>query len=272
MNPEGDRREVLRDGELTILGRIRSASNATFLCESTLGESTVHCVYKPVAGEQPLWDFPDGTLAGREVCAYLVSAQLGWNVVPYTMIREGPAGPGMLQLWVEQPGDTDDTGDPETRPNLVDLFPVGAPREGYLPVLRAYDHVGDEVILMHADDVALRRMAVFDVLVNNADRKGGHILSGVDGRVYGVDHGVCLHVENKLRTVLWGWAGKPVDDETLEAVAGLADALSGSLRDELDTQITRAEIGALRARTSALLDTPVMPAPDRHRPIPWPAF
>jgi len=269
MNPAGDRGEVLRDGELTVLGRIRSASNATFLCEATLGDSSVHCVYKPVAGEQPLWDFPDGTLAGREVCAYLVSRQLGWNIVPHTVIREGPAGPGMVQLWVEQPGDTDDAA---TRHDLVDLFPVGTPRAGYLQVLRAYDHTGDEVVLMHADNVALRRMAVFDVLVNNADRKGGHILSGVDGRVYGVDHGLCMHVENKLRTVLWGWAGKPVDDETLEAVAGLADALCGSLRDELEGQITGSEIGALRTRVRALLDTPVMPAPNRHRPIPWPAF
>ncbi|MEE6177695.1 SCO1664 family protein [Mycobacterium sp. 050134] len=266
-----DEREVLRDGELTVLGRIRSASNATFLCEATLGEATVHCVYKPVAGEAPLWDFPDGTLAGRELSAYLVSRQLGWNIVPYTVIRDGPNGPGMLQLWVDQPGDAADS-DPPPGPDLVDLFPVGKPGRGYLPVLRAYDYAGDEVILMHADDARLRRMAVFDVLVNNADRKGGHILCGVDGRVYGVDHGVCLHVENKLRTVLWGWAGKPVDDEALEAVAGLAEALAGSFGDELAGRITRAEVTALRKRALALLKNPVMPGPNRHRPIPWPAF
>ena len=124
---------------------------------------------------------------------------------------------------------------------------------------------------MHADDDRLRRMAVFDVLINNADRKGGHILTGVDGQVYGVDHGVSLHVEDKLRTVLWGWAGKPVDDETLEAVAGLRDALAAtSARAVLPHH--RAEIAALRARAVALLDNPVMPTPDRRRPIPWPAF
>ena len=105
MTQRPDDREVLRRGELTVLGRIRSASNATFLCESTLDDHSVHCVYKPVAGEQPLWDFPDGTLAGRELGAYLVSTQLGWNIVPYTIIRHGPAGRGMLQLWVDQPGD-----------------------------------------------------------------------------------------------------------------------------------------------------------------------
>ncbi|WP_336603276.1 SCO1664 family protein [Mycobacterium avium] len=281
MTPRYDDREVLRDGELTVIGRIRSASNATFLCEATLGDRAVHCVYKPVAGEAPLWDFPDGTLAGRELGAYLVSTQLGWNLVPYTVIRDGPAGPGMLQLWVRQPGDAvgevSEAGEsgaeqPDPGPDLVDLFPVGASPPGYLPVLRAYDYAGDEVVLMHADDPGLRRMAVFDVLVNNADRKGGHILCGVDGRVYGVDHGVCLHVENKLRTVLWGWAGKPVDDDTLAAVACLAEALTGPFGDELAEQITRAEIAALRLRAHALLDNPVMPGPNRHRPIPWPAF
>ncbi|KZS52943.1 phosphatidylinositol kinase [Mycobacterium kansasii] len=271
MNPSNDDCEVLRDGELTVLGRIRSASNATFLCESTLGDTTVHCVYKPVAGEQPLWDFPDGTLAGRELSAYLVSTWLGWNIVPYTVIRDGPAGPGMLQLWVRQPGDSL-AADARPGPDLVDLFPTGKPQPGYLPVLRANDYAGDEDVLMHADDDRLRRMAVFDVLVNNADRKGGHILCGVDGRVYGVDHGVCMHVQDKLRTVLWGWAGNPIDEQTLEAVAGLADALAGPLADTLGDHVTSAEIAALRRRVCALLDSPVMPGPNRHRPIPWPAF
>jgi uncharacterized repeat protein (TIGR03843 family) len=271
MTLKTDDREVLRRGEVTVLGRIPSASNATFLCESTLDQRSAHCIYKPVVGEQPLWDFPDGTLAGRELGAYLVSTQLGWNVVPYTIIRDGPAGRGMLQLWVDQPGDLPDTdGDPG--PGLVDLFPAGELRPGYLPVLRAYDYAGDEVVLMHADDIRLKRMAVFDVLVNNADRKGGHVLHGVDGHVYGVDHGVCLHVDNKLRTVLWGWAGQPVDSETLEAVARLVDVLGGGFAAALGGYITGAEIAALRRRARMLLDDPVMPGPDRRRPIPWPAF
>ena len=125
---------------------------------------------------------------------------------------------------------------------------------------------------MHADDPRLLRMAVFDVIVNNADRKGGHILAGVDGRVYGVDHGVSLHVQDKLRTVLWGWAGKPIDDETLGPSPALADELAGPLAEELCEHITDAELAALRRRVRALLDEPVMPAPDRRRPIPWPAF
>ena len=263
--------EVVGRGELTVLGRIRSASNATFLCEAHLDGRETHCVYKPVAGEAPLWDFPDGTLAGREYSAYLVSAALGWDIVPYTIIRDGPAGPGMLQLWVDQPGDALDD-DPDAGPDLVDLVPAGKVPPGYLPILQAYDYAGDEVTLVHADDVRLRRMAVFDVLINNADRKGGHILSGVDGRVHGVDHGVSLHSDDKLRTVLWGWAGKPVDDETLAQVAALREALRAGLGEALCEHVTGREIEALLARTVALLNDPVMPTPDRHRPIPWPAF
>ncbi len=271
MSPSPDERAALRRGRLTILGRIRSASNATFLCESTFGEHRVHCVYKPVSGEQPLWDFPDGTLAGRELGAYLVSVQLGWNLVPYTVIRDGPAGVGMLQLWIDQPGDTPgSTGRPEL--DLVDLVPADKVPPGYLPVLQARNYAGEPVTLVHADDAQLRRIAVLDVLINNADRKGGHILRGLDGGVYGVDHGVCLHVEDKLRTVLWGWAGKPVDDETLDAVSRLAGALTGPLAAALKPHLTAAEIAALRRRARGLIDRPVMPSPDRHRPIPWPAF
>lgn len=264
-SPENSRR-VLRDGELTVIGRIRSASNATFLCEAVVASSRVHCVYKPISGEQPLWDFPDGTLAGRERGAYLVSAALGWNVVPYTIIRDGPAGRGMVQLWIEEPESHDGERD------VVDVFPAGKVSPGYLPVLRAYDFAGDEVMLVHADDPRLRRMAVFDVLINNADRKGGHILTGLDGQLYGVDHGVCLHVHDKLRTVLWGWSGKPVDDETLAVIDGLVKKLRGSLGEELREHITPGEVHALRRRAEDLLDNPVMPTPDRHRPIPWPAF
>ncbi|TRW79110.1 SCO1664 family protein [Mycolicibacterium sp. 018/SC-01/001] len=272
--------EVLERGDLSVLGRIRSASNATFLCESSLADQVVHCVYKPVRGEAPLWDFPDGTLAGREVSAYLVSAALGWNLVPHTILRDGPAGPGMVQRWVDQPGDGDgDDGDDgadeaaeQSRPDLIDLVPAGSVPPGFLPILQAYDYAGDEVTLVHADDDRLRRLAVFDVLINNADRKGGHVLSGVDGRVYGVDHGVTMHVEDKLRTVLWGWAGKPVDDQTLADIEALREALRGDLGAELCCHVTPREVAALRARVVALLRNPVMPTPDRRRPIPWPAF
>jgi uncharacterized repeat protein (TIGR03843 family) len=257
--------ETLRRGELTVLGRIRSASNATFLCEANWAGKTAHCVYKPIAGEQPLWDFPDGTLAGRELGAYLVSAAMGWNIVPHTIIRDGPAGRGMVQSWIDQPEMTDGA-------DLVDLFAPNSVPPGYLSVLRAHDYGGSEVILAHVDDPRLRRMAVFDVVVNNADRKGGHILTGLDGRVYGVDHGVSLHVEDKLRTVLWGWAGKVLDDDATAALAKLDSRLGSALGDVLREHITAAEVAALRGRIRALLKDPVMPLPDSRRPIPWPAF
>ncbi len=274
-DPDEISRRVVQHGDLTVLGRIRSASNATFLCEAHLGDRQSHCVYKPVAGEAPLWDFPDGTLAGREVAAYLISATLGWNVVPHTVLRDGPAGPGMVQRWVDQPGDALDDDAEDVRqsgPDLVDLLPKGRVPPGFLPILQAYDYAGDEVTLVHADDERLRRMAVFDVLINNADRKGGHILAGVDGGVYGVDHGVSLHTEDKLRTVLWGWAGKPVDDDALRDVAALRDALLGDFELVLRPHLTSREIDALYARAVGLLENPVMPSPDRRRPIPWPAF
>lgn len=284
MTPKPDAADVLRCGELTILGRIRSASNATFLCEAVRdgdADNAVHCVYKPVAGEQPLWDFPDGTLAGRELATFLVSDALGWNIVPHTIIRDGPAGPGMCQLWVDQSEslDEEDQEDQEGHdesvvktPDLVDLCPAGHLPQGYLPVLRAQDYAGADVLLIHADDARLRRIAVFDALVNNADRKGGHILHGIDDQVYGVDHGLCLHIDDKLRTVLWGWAGKPIEDDTLEPVARLIDALDGELADTLVEHITDAEVIALEDRARTLLEVARMPAPNRHRPIPWPAF
>lgn len=272
MTDADPRLETLRHGDLRLVGRIRSASNATFLCQAVPdgdpdGES-VQCVYKPIAGEQPLWDFPDGTLAGREVASHLISAALGWDVVPHTIIRSGPAGPGMVQLWVEQPDEPSD-------PGLVGLCqPDSVPAE-YFSILTAYDYSGGEVVLVHADHPQLRRIAVFDVIVNNADRKGGHILCGTDGRVYGVDHGVSLHTQDKLRTVLWGWAGKPVadlDDEALPALSRLLVALDGPLAVTLQPHLTADEIAALRRRVTDLLDHPVMPGPNRHRPIPWPAF
>ena len=133
--------------------------------------------------------------------------------MPYTIIREGPAGSGMLQLWVEQPDDSSPTMTIGRRRTSSTCFPRGEVPSGYLPVLRAYDYAGDEVTLVHADDVRLRHMSIFDVLVNNADRKGGHIYRAWTATSTAWTTEVSLHVDDKLRTVLWGWAGKPIDDE-----------------------------------------------------------
>lgn len=268
---------VLRDGELTILGRIPSASNATLVCDAVLDDRTsVRCVYKPVRGEVPLWDFPDGTLAGREVASYLISEALGWDTIPTTVHRDGPLGPGMVQRWVETPDNTDHPI-PETEPrvDLVDLCPVGAVPAGYLAVLQAYDPYGDPVVLVHADDPRLQRMSVLDVILNNADRKGGHVLEGLDGTVYGIDHGICLHEEDKLRTVLWGWAGEPVPGHLVADVAELAERLEtdgSALRVQLAEHITPDEIESLAIRAIVVAESATMPHPPGHRPIPWPPF
>ncbi|ATL67987.1 SCO1664 family protein [Nocardia terpenica] len=261
-------------GELSIIGRVSTASNLTLVCEigadgNTAATAPVRVVYKPVRGERPLWDFPDGTLAGREVASYLVSRALGWEVIPQTILREGPLGPGMVQRWVDS---VDHDGGSGERLDLVDLVPVGAVPDGFREVLRAVDGSGARVSLVHADDPRLHRMAVLDVLLNNADRKGGHALEGLDGGVYGVDHGICLHTEPKLRTVLWGWAGQRVDDELLGDIGAFVKDLPGEVGDGLAEHITDAEIEALGARGRRLLDDPVMPLPVTDRPIPWPAF
>ncbi|MBH0779512.1 SCO1664 family protein [Nocardia bovistercoris] len=263
---DGDR---FRTGELAVIGRVNVASNVTLVCDIGPDDDPLRVVYKPVRGERPLWDFPDGTLAGREVASYLISEAIGWDVIPETILRDGPYGPGMVQRWVES---VDHHTAPAGRLDLVDLCPPGAVPDGFAEVLRALDGAGDEVSLVHADDPRLQRVAVLDVLINNADRKGGHALEGVDGRVYGVDHGICLHREDKLRTVLWGWAGQAVGDELIADVETFAESLPGAVADALSPHITDAEIDALVARTKDLLDHRVMPLPRGSRPIPWPAF
>ncbi|MFJ3029330.1 SCO1664 family protein [Curtobacterium sp. NPDC087080] len=250
------------DGPLTIRARIREASNATFLADLD-GESVV---YKPVGGERPLWDFPDGTLAGREVAAHLVSEAFGWGLVPPTWLGDGPFGPGMVQRWQDV--------DPEQ--DAVDLVPTDeADAEGtpWLPVLEAIDEHDQPVTLVHEDTAALRRMAVFDVVVNNADRKGGHVLAMPDGHRYGVDHGLTFHVDHKLRTVLWGWIGEPLDPDELEGLDRVSEALRGDLGVALAEHLTRGEIDNLRARCAALRAVGMFPPPPGHGPaVPWPLF
>ncbi|MCX6463340.1 MAG: SCO1664 family protein [Pseudonocardiales bacterium] len=255
--------ELLARGRIEITGRLVDASNATLFGTVSADGVEAQCVYKPVRGERPLWDFPDGTLAGREVGAFLVSEAAGFHVVPPTLLRDGPFGPGMVQVWV----DTDDERE------LVDVCSPRAVPEGWIGVLRARGERGEPAVLAHADTPALQRMAAFDVVVNNADRKGGHVLAGTDGHLYGVDHGLTLHVEDKLRTVLWGWTGKALPDEVVESLEKLAAELDGSFADVLGEHVTRREVRTLAARVRTLLDEPVFPEPSGYGPaIPWPAF
>ena len=238
--PEGEREalELLERGALTVEGRLVEASNATLYCTVKSHGTVAHCVYKPVAGERPLWDFPHGTLAGREVAAYLVSRAAGWNFVPPTVMRDGPYGPGMCQLWI----DLDETVDP-------------------IALARRTDHQ------------ALRELAVFDAVVNNADRKIGHLLPVPDGHLYGCDHGICFAEEYKLRTVLWQWRGQPLPERALETLCRLSGALAahGWLADELSRHLTRAEVAATKTRIDLMLASRVHPYPPEDWPaVPWP--
>ncbi|MFY1676205.1 MULTISPECIES: SCO1664 family protein [unclassified Streptomyces] len=255
--------DLLARGELTVRGRIREASNAALYCTVRHEEREAACVYKPIAGERPLWDFPDGTLAGREVAAYEVGRALGWDQVPPTVLRDGPYGRGMCQLWVEPAADSD----------LLALVDTEEPEPGWKAVARADVGGGRTALLVHADDERLRRLAVLDVVINNADRKGGHLLPTGGGALYGIDHGVTFHVEHKLRTLLWGWAGEPLTAEAVTALAALRDRLAGGgdLRPRLTALITHSEIEATRARVDTLLESGVHPRPDGRWPtIPWP--
>ncbi len=229
--------QLLRAGELDVQGRLVDASNATLYCTVTLDEVEAVCVYKPVAGERPLWDFPDGTLASREVAAYAVSAASGWDLVPPTIMRDGPYGVGMCQLWI----DVDET---------VDL-----------------------VELSRSEHPDLRRMSVLDAVVNNADRKGGHLLPTTSGRVYGVDHGVCFSVEDKLRTLLWQFRGDPLDDECTEVLSRLRADLEGPLGETLANLLAPVEVRKTVRRVDKLLRTGRHPQPSQDWPaIPWPPF
>lgn len=255
-----DSLEVLTRGELELEGRLVEASNTTLRCFVTLAGRRVRCVYKPVAGERPLWDFPDGTLAGREVAAYLVAEALGWPLVPPTVHREGPLGPGACQLWVE-----------ESEQTLVGFVPDAQLPADWFPIAAAADPEGNPYTLAHADDPRLARMAVLDAVVNNADRKGGHVLVAGDGTLCGVDHGVCFHTESKLRTVLWGWAGQPLPAEAAPALARLAEQLAGALAGQLGAFLSEVEVAALSARVARLREAGRFPVPAGDRPaIPWP--
>jgi len=265
--PAVDEDALLTRGEIEIQGRIMPASNATFFGTATLDGQSLQCVYKPVSGERPLWDFPDGTLAGREVAAYLVSEALGWDVVPPTVLRgDAPAGLGMVQAWRE----------PDAGQDPVDLVPHGQVPAGYLHVLDAYDGHDNPISLVHEDSDALRRMAVFDVVVNNADRKGGHVLAMTDGHRFGVDHGVAFNVDDKLRTVLWGWAREPLEPEDAQDLRAFLDVLctpGSELVARLSDLVEPAEVAATRRRCELLLRRNAMPVPASGRPsIPWPAF
>ena len=227
----------LLEGELIVTGRLVDASNATLLANCNFGSESFKCIYKPIAGERPLWDFQDGNLASREYAAFLISELMQLHIVPTTILRDGPFGMGMVQEWI----------DIDTQIDLAEYF-----RE---------------------DDPQLRKMALFDAVINNTDRKIGHLLPDEDGKLYGCDHGVTFHQENKLRTVLWQWAGQEFNIDELNSLNSLVVKLESSEGEVFESLLTTEEIAALGTRIQELIKTRTFPMPSPDWPaIPWPAF
>ncbi len=228
--------ETLSQSPLTVEGRLVDASNATLYGSVSLStEKTFAVVYKPIAGERPLWDFNEGNLASREVAAYKVSIWLGFDCVPPTVLRDGPYGPGAVQQWI----DVDES---------VDIIALG-----------------------QSDRKEIRQMALFDAVINNTDRKFGHILPSPTGEIYGCDHGVTFHVDNKLRTVIWQFAGDEFSQQERESLQSLRDLLDGQGRSDLSTLLSQDEITALQKRLDNLLESGIFPFPSQEWPaIPWP--
>ena len=233
--PEDDALEFLAHASLDVEGQLVSASNTTLYMRAEHDGVTAAAVYKPVAGERPLWDFPDGTLAEREVAAFTVSQASGWDIVPPTVLRDGPFGRGMVQLWI----DTDESKD-----------------------IRG---------LLRRTPPECARIALFDAAINNTDRKGGHLLPDAQGRLWGIDHGVSFNVDDKLRTVIWHFAGDPIPDEHLQTLARLRTAVDGALGESLCKLLTVREVKRTRRRLEKLVVAGRYPEPSGDwPPVPWP--
>jgi len=228
--------EHLTSGELDVTGRLVDASNATLYANCTFKSSTIPVIYKPVAGERPLWDFQDGNLAQREFAAYLISELGNFGVVPPTVLRDGPFGIGMVQQWID------------------------------------IDENIDLAMFYREDNAQLRKMALFDAVVNNTDRKIGHLLPISRDLVHGCDHGVTFHEDDKLRTVLWQWADQDLTNLEIDQLERLEVAVRGD-SDQLLTLITEIEFASLLARINRLLSEKKYPSPSDEWPaVPWPPF
>ena len=226
-------RAIIDGGELRVEGRFVDASNATLYGLVSVGSEEIPVIYKPIAGERPLWDFPDGNLAQRERAAYVLSELLSFHVVPYTILRDGPFGLGMVQEWI------------------------------------AIDESIDIVSLAQSDDSRIRNLALFDAMINNTDRKYGHILPDSDGALFACDHGVTFHHDDKLRTVIWQFAGEPFTDVELDTLTRARKLPAKNFSELISTK----EIKAFRSRIDRMLETSRFPLPSQEWPaVPWPPF
>lgn len=231
----------LNKGVLTVTGRLVDASNATLYAMCSIKDSVTErefpCIYKPIAGERPLWDFPDGSLANREYLTFLVSHWLNLHLVPPTILRDGPYGTGMVQKWID------------IDPNV------------------------DLMVFYQGNDPKLRRLALLDIITNNTDRKIGHLIPTEGGHLYGCDHGVTFHVDDKLRTVLWQWSGRPFLDEEKLLLIRTREIFTGPKLEIIEGLIQEEEISATLARIERALFEESFPVPSPDWPaVPWPPF
>ena len=229
--------EILEDGVVKVEGRLVDASNATLFTEIELSGQTVRAIYKPISGERPLWDFQSGTLAFRERAAYLLSEAMGFHLVPLTILRDGPFGEGAFQLWID------------------------------------IDESVDLALYFREINENLRKVALFDAVINNTDRKIGHLLPAETGHLFVCDHGVTFHEEDKLRTVLWQWSGQPLNADEIAILSSLKDAITNGLIAELPQLLSAIEIDALLMRIDRLISESTFPEPNPEWPaVPWPPF
>jgi uncharacterized repeat protein (TIGR03843 family) len=258
--------DVLAFGDFEIEGRLADASNVALRGQLELDDIRTGVIYKPTGGERSLWDFPDGTLAEREAAAFVLSVVGGWNLVPPTVLREGPLGRGSVQLWV-------DAVEGASR-SLIDVVSPAELAPGWLPVLEGRLGDGTAVVVAHADRPELASAAVFDVVINNADRKGSSLVLDQAGSLWGFDHGISCHAEPKLRTVLWGWVDQPLPEADLVRLESLAGWLSNPmspLSRTLEGLLSPAERDAVGGRIAGLLATGRFPQPNNRGPaVPWP--
>jgi len=228
---------ILAEGSVKVEGRLVDASNATLFTEIELSGETVRAIYKPISGERPLWDFQSGTLAFRERAAYLISEAMGLDLVPLTILRDGPFGEGAFQLWID------------------------------------IDESVDLALFFREVNENLRNVALFDAVINNTDRKIGHLLPAESGHLYVCDHGVTFHEEDKLRTVLWQWSGQPLNNGEIERLQSLRAKISAVEIEELPRLLSSVEIEALVMRVDRLISESTFPEPNPEWPaVPWPPF
>ena len=239
---------------ITVIGQLSNASNTTLLVE----QNSRRFIYKPKLGERELWDFPTGTLYQRERAAFVLSQLLNWNLVPETHIVDGPHGIGIMQEWIEAQVDQ------------VDIFTPAQIPSDWISITSGVDETGNQVVLAHSKNEQLQLIALFDVLINNADRKAGHILTDSKSRLWAIDHGVTFNVEPKLRTVLWGWIDQSIAPERLLQIEKTMGLINDS---ELDNLLAPEEITELINRMELVLSEQKFPAPNPHWPaVPWPVF